>query len=224
MTAHRRADRAHGVTLLELLVALAVFAVIGVAAYTALFSVLDARSATERQSQRLTAVQRSVGALSDDLRQIVDRPVRALQPAQQAPLLAQPGQAALIEFTRGGWPNPADLERSTLARVQWTLDDGRLRRYAQARPDARPDPEPTRRVYLREVASVEFRFLDGEAEWRDQWPPLNTGPGPAAVALPRAVEFTLELEDWGEIRRLIAVAPGSGAGRGGGPNDGGDDG
>jgi len=209
VSAQPRAHWASGVTLLELLVALAVFAVIGVAAYTALFSVLDARSATERQSERLAAVQRSVGALTDDLRQIVDRPVRALQPAQQAPLVAQPGQPGLIEFTRGGWPNPAELKRSTLARVQWTLDDGRLRRYAQARPDAQPDPEPTRRVYLREVASAEFRFLDGEGEWRDQWPPLNRAPGAGQSTLPRAIEVVLELDDWGEIRRLIALAPGS---------------
>lgn len=202
----RLRHREAGVTLLELLVAIAVFAVIGVAAYTALFSVLDARSATERQSERLAAVQRTVGALGDDLRQLVDRRVRAVQPARQAPLLSQRGQGALIEFTRGGWPNPADLPRSTLARVQWTLDDGSLRRYARARPDARPATDPTRRVYLNDVADVQFRFLDRDDNWQDQWPPLNTGPG--RVGLPRAVEVTLELDDWGEIRRLFAVAPG----------------
>jgi general secretion pathway protein J len=209
--------RVAGVTLLELLVALAVFAVIGVAAYTALFAVLDARSATERQSQRLAAVQRTVGALTDDLRQIVDRPVRAIQPAQRAPVLAQPGQRALIEFTRGGWPNPAGLARSTLARVQWTLEDGTLRRTAQARPDAQRTSEPPRRVYLEDVAAAELRFLAPGGDWRDQWPPLNTGPeGPT---MPQAIEVTLELDDWGEIRRLIAPAPGGGAG----PTDAGGD-
>ncbi len=217
MTA-RRVHRARGVTLLELLVAMAVFAVIGVGAYTALFSVLDAREATQRQAERLAAVQRSVDALVRDLRQAVERPVRSVKPAQRAPLLAQRGQQALLTLTRGGWLNPADLPRSTLARVSWSLRDGRLRRRIKEQPDARarPNQRPDR-VYLREVESVELRFRDGEGNWQDQWPPLNTRSD--AAGLPLAVEFTITLTDWGEIRRLVAM-PDGGPSTGPGGDDG----
>ena len=218
-----RARRQAGVTLLELLVALSIFVLIGVAAYTALFSVLDARAATERQSERLAAVQYAVGALADDLRQVVDRPVRSIQPGERGPLVAQPGSDVLFRVTRGGWPNPAGLPRSTLARVQWSLADDRLERSWRARPDALAVVEPTRRVLLRDVEAVRLRFLPerGADDWTDRWPPLNVPPG--GVGLPRAVEVTLELADWGEITRLFelpagrgGIAVGAGAGGTGG--------
>jgi len=205
--------RARGVTLLELLVALAVFAVIGASAYTALFSVLDAREATQRQAERLAAVQRTLDALMRDLRQAVDRPVRSIEPAKRAPLLAQRGQQSLLALTRGGWSNPADLPRSTLARVTWSLRDGSLRRRISPRPDARPNRrQRPARVYLREVEAVALRFRNGDGNWQQQWPPLNTDS--AAAGLPRAVEVTITLADWGEIRRLVAMV-------GGGPTAGG---
>jgi general secretion pathway protein J len=211
-----------GVTLLELLVALAVFAVIGVAAYTSLFSVLDARAATERQSERLAAVQYAVGALAEDLRQAVDRPVRSIRPAARGPLVAQEGTGPLLRITRGGWPNPAGLPRSTLARVEWLLDDDRLVRRWRARPDAPETVEPTRRVLLGDVDALDLRFLDADGDWQERWPPLNVAPD--AVGLPRAVEVTLDLADWGEVRRLFALPAGARPGGGGGAGGGGGDG
>lgn len=198
--------RQRGVTLLELLVAVAIFALIGVAAYTALFSVLDAREATERQSERLAAVQYAVGALVSDLEQVVNRPVRSIQAAQRLPVVAQPGAGPALAVTRGGWFNPAGLPRSTLVRAQWSLDGNRLVRSWRGRPDALAGVEPERRVLLERVDAIDFRFQDGAGEWHDSWPPLNANP--ADVGLPRAVELSLQLPDWGEIRRLVALPQG----------------
>mgnify|MGYP000267583003 CR=1 FL=1 len=193
-----------GFTLLELLVALAIFTVIGAAAYTGLFAVLDAREATRAQSDRLAAVQYAVDTLVEDLAQATNRSVRSVQPRQRAPLYAPgPDIEPLLAVTRGGWPNPARLPRSTLARVEWLLDDQQLVRQTRARPDTPAQVEPVRRRLLERVDGVTLRFRDGEGEWSPRWPPLNV---PDAVAdMPRAVEVTLELMDWGEIRRLVAL-------------------
>lgn len=207
MTHPRTRRHQSGVTLLELLVALAIFTAIGVAAYTSLFAVLDARAASERQSERLAALQYTVGALADDLRQAIDRPVRAVQPDARAPLAAQPGSGVIVRLSRGGWPNPAGLARSTIARVDWVLESDRLIRRWRSHPDALAQVEPTRRVLLDGVEDVRMRFLGGAGdEWHDRWPPLNARPG--SVGLPRAVEVTLELAGWGEVRRLFALAQG----------------
>ncbi|MFW5970301.1 MAG: type II secretion system minor pseudopilin GspJ [Halofilum sp. (in: g-proteobacteria)] len=198
-----------GFTLLELLVALAVFTVIGVAAYTGLFAVLDARDATRSESERLAAVQYAVDTFVDDLVQATDRSVRSVQPRERAPLYAPgPDAEPLLAVTRGGWPNPARLPRSTLGRVEWFLDERQLVRQTRARPDAPDQVEPVRRRLLERVEAATLRFRDADGEWSPRWPPLNA-PDTAAT-LPHAVEVTLELTDWGEIRRLVALPRGEG--------------
>ena len=208
-----------GFTLLEVLVALAIFAVIGVAAYTGLFAVLDARATTRAQSERLAAVQYAIDTLAADLRQAVERPVRAAQPRERASLYS-PGAniEPLFAVTRGGWPNPAGLARSSLARVRWQLDGERLERSWHARVDATVGVAPTRRLVLDRVVAVELRFLDDEGEWTERWPPLNEQS--ATPGLPRAVEVTLELADWGPVRRLFDLAQSADAAPPEAPGDG----
>lgn len=192
-----------GFTLLELVVAVAVFAVIGVASYTALIVVLDARNATDRESRRLAAVQYAVDTLAADLRQAAPRRVRSIRPRERAALYAPAGTGGpLIAVTRGGWPNPAGLKRSTLARVRWHLAGDRLERSWHAHPDAAAAAEPVRRLVLERVEAVDLRFRGAGGRWHDRWPPLNV----AGRGLPRAVEVTLVLPDWGEVRRLVALA------------------
>ena len=201
-----------GVTLLELLIALAVFAIIGVASYASLFAVLDARAATQARADRLAAVQHAVHRIADDLRHTVDRSARAASPAARLPLTTEPevpdgGQdragAGAFALTRGGWANPAGLPRSTLARVTWLHDGNRLLRRVRASVDGGPNQEPLTRVVLEGVNGVTLRFRGDGETWHDRWPPLNHDW--RADDLPRAVEVTLELRDWGSIRRLITL-------------------
>jgi type II secretion system protein J len=66
--------------------------------------------------------------------------------------------------------------------------------------------EPTRTRLLAGVRSVRFRFLTPQRSWVERWP-VNEGlPGADDRLRPAAVEVIIELEDWGEIRRLIEVA------------------
>ena len=50
------------------------------------------------------------------------------------------------------------------------------------------------------VQDVTLRFLDQTLAWHGEWPPLGV-----EGAQLRAVEVVLELEDWGELRRLFQV-------------------
>lgn len=208
MSARRRHSR--GLTLIELLVAVAVFTIVAAAAYSGLITVLETREHTDRRAERLAAVQRTVDTLGDDLRQGLPRSVRTDLRGQGHALTDGPDPRDVVRVTRGGWLNPADLDRSTMLRVHWRLeDDGRLMRSWQTRPDAVAGTPTTRRLQLTDVERVETRFLDAEGEWQERWPVDLTAR--RSDELPQAVEVTLELDDWGVIERLFALAPGADA-------------
>lgn len=200
----RRYNR--GLTLIELLVAVAVFTIIAAAAYSGLIAVLETREHTDRRADRLAAVQRAVGTLGEDLQQSLPRSVRTDLRGQGHALTDGPDPRDVVYVTRGGWPNPADLDRSTMLRVHWQLEeDGRLVRTWQTRPDAVTGTSTTRRVQLTDVDRVETRFLDADGQWQERWP-VDLG-AQRSDELPQAVEVTLELDDWGVVERLFALAP-----------------
>jgi general secretion pathway protein J len=189
-----------GFTLIELLVALVIFVLLAVMAYGGLNRVLDARDSFERHNDRLSKLQMTFMIMGRDIEQTVDRPIRD---AFGDSLPALQGDRQAVELTRDGWRNPGGFMRSQLQRVGWQLDGDRLRRLAWAVVDRAPDSEPTQPVMLEKVNDLKFRFLNEQGQWYEQWPPdITNAP---QLDLPQAIEVTLELEDWGEIRRLFRV-------------------
>ena len=94
-------------------------------------------------------------------------------------------------------------------RVAYRLDqDGLWRDHWQVldRPQA---TEPLHTKLLTGIRGVSFRFLAPSRTWSERWP-VGTSVGPATSdaerARPAAIEVTLDLEDWGEIKRLVEVS------------------
>ena len=200
----RQASRRQlGFTLVELLVASAILVVLGVAGYVGLDVVLGTAERTTQVSERLQRVQRCFTQMAMDLEQAVSRPIRDDFGDEQAALRYQSGLASL-EFTRTGLPNPAGWPRSSMQRVAYTLEQGEFARLYWRQLDRAQGDEPVRRILLDRVRSLEFRFLDAQARWQEQWPPL-TGGSLQGSTMPAAVELTIELEDWGELRRVYAL-------------------
>lgn len=196
--------RASGFTLLEMLIAVAIFAVVGIMAYGGLQAVLGQQVIARENADRFREIQFAVQQLSRDLHQIQPRPVREeLGDGSRAALRSDVRNRYPIEFTRGGWSNPLGQPRATLQRVAYALDDSRLMRLHWFAPDHTLGEAPVEREVLSGVREFRLRFF-GIGGWSDDWPPRLGGDDPAL--LPAAVEFTLELEDWGEIRRLIELA------------------
>lgn len=196
-----------GLTLVELLVAIAVFAIIGAAAYSGLITVLEAREHSDRRADRLAAVQEAVGALEADIRQALPRAVRSDLRGRGHAMTDAEDRRDLLLLSRGGWPNPAELDRGTVARVNWRFEDDRLIRVWWTRPDAAPGTSETRRIMLEEVDDADVRFLDGNGDWQERWPGL--GETDTVDTLPRAVEVSLDLADWGRIVRLFELPAGA---------------
>ena len=196
-----------GFTLLELLVALAIFAVVSTLALTGYTQLQQQSEYAEQRLSRLREVQRAVQTLCQDLEQLEPRPIREPLGDTRLPALqATETPDYRLQLTRAGWSNTAGLPRPTLQRVGYRLDeDDVLWRDHWPVLDRTLVVEPVEQRLMDGVRSVNFRFLTSNRQWVDQWPSPQAGRGDDR-ARPAAIEVVLELEDWGEIRRLVEVA------------------
>ncbi len=196
-----------GFTLLELLVALTVFAIMSLMVFTGLTSVLTSYSHAKEKTEQLTELQAAFTLITRDIEQAIARPIRNSYGDPQDPMI-NGGEAigTVLEFTRTGRPNPATLPRSNLQRIAYTLDDNQFVRLSWAVLDRAPESEPLETLLLTKVKSASVRFLNKDMEWQEDWPTktkqeINDG----VVKIPHAVELTIESETWGEIQRLFRV-------------------
>lgn len=192
-TLHRRAA-AGGFTLIEIVVALLITAIIGVLSYRGLSGLLRADERLRESASAWLELHRFVALFEADLRNAVPRPGRDAGGAVQAPLIGLPvaerpfgAQLALQRATQA-----VDGATAGVQRVAWRFADGEVRQLLWPAPDLAPYGEPAELLLLSGVARFTIRYqAAGSPVWADRWPP----PGASANALPRGLELTLEMSD-----------------------------
>lgn len=184
---------------------MAIFSIVAYMAYGGFAAVIKQQDIVALNAARLRSVQFTIRQLDSDFRQLQPRPVREeLGEGWRGALVADARETRPVEMTRAGWANPLGRSRPTLQRVAYDLDDGRLIRSYWPVVDRVLEEEPTETEILTGVTDFRLRFLDVNGEWLEQWPAPDASGDPRL--LPRAVEIVLELDDWGELVRLIEVA------------------
>jgi len=204
----RRLSASHaGFTLMELLVAMAIFSILGTLALSGYTELQRQSEYAEQRLERVREVQRAVQTIAQDLAQLEPRPIREPIGDTHIPALLAGGAVDYgLQLTRAGWSNTAGLQRSTLQRVGYRLDGDELWRDHWPVLDRPLALEPTRVRLLGKVRDVRFRFMNTAREWVERWP-ANDVVGPDQDRTrPAAIEVVIDLEDWGEIRRVIEVA------------------
>lgn len=202
-----RADKnaIKGFTLLEVLVAIMIFALLSLAAYQVLQGVLRSSEISKAHSERLTELQRAMLIIEQDFTQIVARKSRQ-EGADKKELRALTTGKGLfssqdqgIEFSRLGWANPLDLlPRSNILRVRYILRDGQLQRLYFLYPDTVSGQQPEVQVLLKDIEKLSFRFWNNG--WKESWLP--------AESVPQGIEINFTSKYFADIRRVFLVSSG----------------
>lgn len=192
-----------GFTLLEVLVAIAIFAVLSLAAYQVLQGVLRSGEISKEHSNSLTELQRAMLIIEQDFTQIVARTSRDESVEEDELSVISAGESLFesedqgIEFTRLGWANPLGLlPRSDLLRVRYRLKEGQLQRLYFLYPDLVSGQEPQEQVLLNDIEKLSFRFWNNG--WQSSWT--------SAKKLPKGIEINFTSKRYSEIRRAFLVA------------------
>lgn len=220
--------RQQGFTLLEMVVAIALSALVAAMAY-------ESFDGASRNAERTRDVLDEVNKL-DKAWQLIGQDMRNIVPL--SPQLASPQlrfEAASLKtkgkdsfqvimlFARRGWINPLGRLRSDLQQVNYRIAEGKLwRDYLPERnmPLENIDFErdSLHQLLLENVVDIQLRFLsdarikaDGKSvlegseysrNWEPVWPPIN---GAGVGAMPIALEITIETEGGARSVRLFQI-------------------
>ena len=199
-TAARTHGRPDGFTLIEVLLALALFGVISVLAYRATAAMIDGESRLTAEATRWRALEALFTRFEADIRQAVPRGSRLgsrLEPAWLALPADGAGNAALV-FTRAG-AEFADEPGSAGQRIGYRLRGHAVEIAYWPRLDNAADREPAIYTLVDGVTGFRVAYLDRAGAWRSNWPLQGES------ALPRAVRVELTLDSGEAIERWFVL-------------------
>lgn len=203
-------SRQTGFTLMEVLIAVSITAVIGLGIWQVLSGVTTARERVDEVAAEFDGLQQTFLLLERDLRQMVNRPVRNIY-GDFEPALSSRSTDYVLVVTRQGWRNPLGARRSELQRSAWEFTGEELRRRYWVMADQGQEEESRDVVILTGVSEFTVRFLNDQNNWSENWPPddqdtpTGTTNAVPVMPLPKAVELTVVHERFGELSRLFLM-------------------
>ncbi|CAM3024846.1 type II secretion system minor pseudopilin GspJ [Vibrio mytili] len=194
-----------GFTLIEVLVAIAIFASLSVAAYQVVAQVQRSNALSQEKTQRLNEIQRAIVMMDNDFRQIALRRTRTNGEGPASKLIfwsdyLLDSDAKGIMFARLGWHNPQQqFPRGEVTKVGYRIKDETLQRVWWRYPDTPVGQEGMITPLLAQVTSFNVRFYNG-SEWTNEWE--------STTELPKALSVVIRLQDYGDITRTYLTSGG----------------
>lgn len=180
----------NGFTLIEMMVALAIFAILSAAGVMLLRGSADTQLAVEQQLTTLSSTERLRLLLSADLGQALNRPTRAGDGSDRPAFV---GTANEMRFVRGGFEPVGDDPAPSIARIAWTSASGDLTRRQFGRLDGADDPVLDAAL-IREIDAFALSYRNASGGWVGAWPDGSDVPLPLAVRIDVTVDgLPLEL-------------------------------
>ncbi|HYI49766.1 MAG TPA: type II secretion system minor pseudopilin GspJ [Allosphingosinicella sp.] len=189
-----------GFTLVEMLIALAIFGMITAAGVALLSLTVRTQESAERLLDAQGALRRTGALLGADLGQAAPR-IHRDRDGRPLPAFTgnEGGDPVLLGLVRRGFEDESAF-RSSLQRVEYRLREGRLERWRYDAVDG--EGRATATTLLEDVRRVRLRYRDREGNWRARWDPTDP------ARLPAAVEMVSDSAGQGEVRMLFLVGGG----------------
>jgi len=190
-----------GFTLIEVLLAISIFAIISLASFSIFDGVIKSEEYSREKMQRLNEIQRAWMVIERDFLQIAQRSVRREGETPLSDFIyADSGgfssSEQAIAFVRSGWTNPGLLiPRSDMQSVAYRVEDKTLERLHYNFVDAVVGEEPKVRQLIANVERFELKYF-----YLDKWQTTLK-----ENSLPQAVELIIETEDFGVINRKFIL-------------------
>lgn len=194
-------SRHQGFTLFEMVIAVAIFMVMGAIAYPGLTHMAKTGQVINELNQRMSELQFAMTYLNRDWTQVSPRKIRNRYGDEESNVVIEENR---ITFTRGGHSNLTGQIRSQLQRVQYRLVDKKLVREHWLSLDQGIEEEPFVSVLLNDVEFFEVHFIDSAESKIETWPAVGT----FNTGKPIALSFVLEMNDIGQIKRILEFPDG----------------
>jgi general secretion pathway protein J len=194
-----RIERAGGFTLLEVLLAMAIVALIALLGYRAVAALSDSETQLAAEAARWRTLDLFFARLEGDLRQAMPRRARLAEARE--PAWAGTADAAgnsTVAFSRAG-PEFTMEPRSAGQRLAYQYRNGSIEVLYWASYDRPRGGDPSAYPLLEGVAAFQLAYLSKDGAWVDTWP--RTGESD----LPRAVKVDLTLVSGETIERWLAL-------------------
>lgn len=192
-----------GYTLIEVLIALSVFAILAVITSTAMYNAFTTRARVNEQAEQLNALQLTMTMIERDTKQMIDRPVRGENMQLISSFIGSP---QYTEFTRDGVVNPNSGEkRSTLKRVAYLCQNEQLVRRSWPMLDSPNRNNYSDRVLLDNLVQCQFAYLSRNRQVLSEWRSGALQQNQVKEPLPTAIQLKFKLRHWGILDRLFIV-------------------
>jgi general secretion pathway protein J len=192
-----------GFTLIEILIALAIFAILATITTSAMYYALHTRVRVTEKANRLSALQLAISLVRRDTEQVVQRDVRGNE-MELFPAFI--GESKYLELTRGGNPNPNSQEkRSTLMRIAYLCRANQLLRRTWDSLDTIDRNHFQDKVLLDNLLNCQFTYLNQNLQTFEEWRAFAVQQNQHREFFPKAIQFNLTLGDWDKMDILFVI-------------------
>ncbi len=194
-----------GFTLIEILISLAIFAIIGVICAYALRNLINMHDNISNINKRIANLNIALVIMQRDMQQIVDRPIRdSSGHLVQSIILG----GSSLEFTNSSNIDPLGTAmHSDLQRIRYQLSGDGLTREIWPVLDQPSTPvQPLQQPILGGVSKLQFQLVDENNQPQSVWPPPGAqSASVAGMQMPKAIVVTMTIKGFGELKKVIAT-------------------